>query len=60
MKSQGRLESAGDYWIVTAASVYTIGIIAFVMFLNERRRKKTEAELGYLLDLQRRLKEGGR
>jgi hypothetical protein len=60
MKSQGRLESAGDYRIVTAASVYTIGIIAFVMFLNERRRKKTEAELGYLLDLQRRLKEGGR
>ena len=60
MKSQGRLESTAGYWSLAAASLYTIGIVAFVMFLHHKKQKKTEAELEYLLDLQRRLKEGER
>jgi hypothetical protein len=60
MKSQGRLESASGYWSLAAVSLYTIGIVAFVMFLNHKKQKKRQAELEYLLDLRRRFKEGGR
>ena len=60
MVSQGRLESAEVYWILIPASLFTIGVVALAMSAQNKQRKKTEAELEYLLDLQRRLKEGGR
>ena len=60
MKSQGRLESAADIGVAITTSLFTIGVVAFVMFVNNRQRKKTQTELAHLLDLQRQLKEGGR
>lgn len=60
MASQGRLESAEGYWILGAASLFTIGVVAFAISAQNQKRKQTEAELEYLLDLQRQLKEGGR
>jgi len=58
--SQGRLESAEGHWTLITASLFTIGVVALAMSAQNKQRKKTEAELEYLLDLQRRLKEGGR
>ena len=55
LKSRGALETASQYWVTGATYVFTVAVVSFAMFLQNQKRKKTEAELTYLLNLQRQL-----
>ena len=56
LKSAGALKTALGFWITAATFVWTIGVVAFAMYLGPHRMKvKTRAELEYLLTLQRQL-----
>jgi hypothetical protein len=52
LKNVGALKTAPGFWIAAAIFVWTIGVVAFVM---HRIKVKTQAELEYLLTLQRQL-----
>ena len=52
LKSHDVLKTTASYWIVGATFLYTIGIVGFVLFVQHRKRRKTQRELDYLLNLQ--------
>jgi hypothetical protein len=56
LKNAGALKTALGYWITVATFVWTVAVVAFAMIFGPYRMKgKTQAELEYLLTLQRQL-----
>jgi hypothetical protein len=56
--SAGRLQTREGYEAVAFSFLWTIGVISFVLFVLDRKRRKTKIELAYLLDLQHKLENG--
>ena len=54
--SYGALKTQRDFLFMLAAFAYGGGIVAIVVWLMSKKRGKIEAELAYLLSLQRQLK----
>ena len=57
LASSGALRTTRDYWITAAAFLYAIVIVSVVLLLQAVKRKTTEKELAYLLNLQRQLQD---
>jgi hypothetical protein len=57
-KSAGKLQTTADYVIVGVSFLWTIAVVSFVLMQLARQRKKTVAELTYLLDLKSKLQNG--
>jgi hypothetical protein len=55
LADSGALRIARDYAIMAGSFLYAAGIVGIVLWLMRAKRKKVEAELAYLLDLQRKL-----
>jgi len=53
----GAFRTFADYLIAAGAYLFAAFVVAIVMFLMTGRRKKTKAELDYLLNLQRQMGE---
>ena len=52
LNARGALKTTASYWIVGATFLYTIGVVGFALFVQHRKRRKTQRELDYLLNLQ--------
>jgi hypothetical protein len=59
LASAGVLRTRADYMTVAGAFLFTMAITFCVMLIQAGKRKKAAAELEYLLDLQRKLRNGG-
>lgn len=57
LQDQGGLTTASDFWTVTLTFAMTILVVSFVLAVQVRNRRKTQAELKYLLNLQRQLEK---
>lgn len=55
LADSGALRTARDYAIMAGSFLYAAGIVGIVLLLMRAKRKKVQAELAYLLDLQRKL-----
>ena len=55
LSSSGRLQTRESYEAVAFDFLWTIGVMSFVVFVLDRKRRKTKIELDYLLDLQRKM-----
>lgn len=58
LSSAGRLQTRESYEAVAFNFLWTIGVMSFVVFVLDRKRRKTKIELDYLLDLQHKLETG--
>jgi uncharacterized membrane protein YsdA (DUF1294 family) len=58
LSSAGRLQTRESYEAVAFNFLWTISVMSFVVFVLDRKRRKTKIELDYLLDLQRKLENG--
>ena len=56
LNARGALKTMSSHWIVAATFLYTIGVVGFALFVQHRKRRQTQAELEYLLNLQRQLR----
>jgi len=56
LNARGALKTMASHWIVAATFLYTIGVVGFALFVQHRKRRQTQAELEYLLNLQRQLR----
>lgn len=54
----GHLAKREDYVSLALSFLWTIAVVTFVQIMLARRRKKTAAELAYLLDLKHKLENG--
>ena len=57
LASLGAFRTFEDYLAAAGAYLFAAVVVAIVMFLTTGKRKKTQAELDYLLNLQRQLGE---
>ena len=55
--SMGAVKTTKDFVQTVLAFLFAIGVVSIFLLLEARKRKKTEAELTYLLELQRRLRD---
>jgi hypothetical protein len=55
--SMGAVKTNKDFVQTVLAFLFAIGVVSIFLLLEARKRKKTEAELTYLLELQRRLRD---
>lgn len=58
LSSRGRLQTSASYEAVALSFLWTMGVMSLVLFLYDRKRRKTKIELAYLLDLQHKLENG--
>ena len=58
LASAGALRTRADFMYMAVAFLFAMAVVFFVMLAQAGKRKKTEAELDYLLDLQRKLQNG--
>jgi hypothetical protein len=58
LSSAGRLQTRESYETVAFSFLWTIGVMSFVLFVLDRKRRKTKIELDYLLHLQHKLENG--
>jgi hypothetical protein len=58
LSTAGKLQTRANYETVAFSFLWTIGVMSFVVFLLDRKRRKTKIELDYLLDLQHKLENG--
>jgi hypothetical protein len=58
LSSTGRLQTRASYEALALSFLWTIGVMSSVLFVWDRKRRKTKTELAYLLDLQHKLENG--
>jgi hypothetical protein len=60
LKGLGALETTGSSWTVAGAFLLSIAMVVLAMSAEDKKRKKTETELAYLLNLQRQIRDEDR
>jgi hypothetical protein len=58
LASAGALRTSSSFMFMYAAFLLAIAAVGFLLLTQLRTRRKTESELAYLLELQRRLENG--